>query len=252
MYQTVHVFYFSPTGGVERVARELAGALASQPMFFDLSDPGISMPAADGGTLAVFAAPVFAGRVPAPTREAMRRIAGAGAPAVAVAVYGNRAFDDALLELCDLLAEQDFTPVAAGAFIAEHSMLRTVATGRPDARDRQDIDAFAAAVLEKLRSGGRTPVSVPGSRPYCESKPLPLRPKASGKCVRCGLCARRCPVGAIPAKAPNETNASCILCMRCVAICPHHARALPLVGQAAVHAKLGTLAGVRRENETWL
>ena len=137
MHQTARVFYFSPTGGVRRVARALGCALAKAPEFFDLSAPDVSMPKADGETPAVFAVPVFAGRVPAPAREAMRRIAGAGAPAVAVAVYGNRAFEDALLELCDLLTARAFVPVAAGAFIAEHSMLRTVAAGRMRATCRR-------------------------------------------------------------------------------------------------------------------
>lgn len=252
MHQTVRVFYFSPTGGVRRVARALGCALAKAPEFFDLSAPDVSMPKADGETPAVFAVPVFAGRVPAPAREAMRRIAGAGAPAVAVAVYGNRAFDDALLELCDLLTEQNFVPAAADAFIAEHSMLRTIAAGRPDARDIQEIEAFAAAVKAKISGGACLPVSVPGGRPYCAGKPLPLRPQAFDRCVRCGLCARRCPVGAIPPDAPDKTGETCVLCMRCVAVCPRQARALPPAGQAAVQAKLGGLTQVRRENQTWL
>ena len=76
MHQTVRVFYFSPTGGVRRVARALGSALAKAPEFFDLSDQDVFIPKADGELPAVFAVPVFAGRVPAPAREAVRRIAG--------------------------------------------------------------------------------------------------------------------------------------------------------------------------------
>ena len=195
MHQTVRVFYFSPTGGVRRVARALGSALAKAPEFFDLSDQDVFIPKADGELPAVFAVPVFAGRVPAPAREAVRRIAGAGAPAVAVAVYGNRAFEDALLELCDLLTAQAFVPVAAGAFIAEHSMLRTVAAGRPDARDMQEIEAFAAAVQDKLDSCRHAAVSVPGSRQTAPAAATGFGQMRELRALRAALSGGRHPAG---------------------------------------------------------
>ena len=69
MHQTVRVFYFSPTGGVRRVARALGSSLAKAQEFFDLSDQDVFIPKADGELPAVFAVPVFAGRVPAPAKR---------------------------------------------------------------------------------------------------------------------------------------------------------------------------------------
>ena len=40
-------------------------------------------------------------------------------PAVLVVVYGNRAYDDALLELSDIATGAGFVPLAAGAFVGE-------------------------------------------------------------------------------------------------------------------------------------
>lgn len=52
-----------------------------------------------------------------------------------------------------------------------------------------------------------------------------MTPKAGKECVKCGLCAQKCPVQAIHADDPKKTDSKkCISCMRCVSICPHHAR----------------------------
>ena len=58
--------------------------------------------------------------------------------AVAVVVYGNRDYDDALLELRDWCVAHGFVPVAGAAFIGEHSYSRPdrpIAGGRPDNPD---------------------------------------------------------------------------------------------------------------------
>ena len=51
----------------------------------------------------------------------LREIRGEGTPAIVLAVYGNRSFGTAVAELASFVAERGFVPVAAGAFVGEHS-----------------------------------------------------------------------------------------------------------------------------------
>ena len=125
MPSIVRVAYFSPTHTTKTVAEEVAGALAA-PLgasveIVDLTLPGhrpadVSCGADD---VLVFGFPVYAGRVPALLRDEFAHLIGQDTPAVIVGLYGNRDFDDALLEAADLLGERGFDVVAAGAFIGE-------------------------------------------------------------------------------------------------------------------------------------
>ena len=170
--------------------------------------------------------PVFAGRVPQISLERLAALKGSGQKAVAVVVYGNREFDDALLETRDALEASGFRVVAAAAFIAEHSMARSIASGRPDAEDEMLCRQFAAAAMAKAADAA--PVQVPGNTPYKELKPAAFHPAASESCVKSGACAQRCPVGAIALDDPSQTNNEIwINCMRCVEACPQKCRALP-------------------------
>lgn len=73
---------------------------------------------------AIIAMPVFAGRVPALAVERLRRIKSNHARCAIVAVYGNRTYDDALLEMQDVATEMGFRVVAAVSTVAEHSIAR--------------------------------------------------------------------------------------------------------------------------------
>ncbi len=64
--------------------------------------------------------------------DRINKIKGNGAKAVAVVVYGNRDYDDTLLELKNVLEENGFVVGAMVAAIAEHSIARNLAAGRPD------------------------------------------------------------------------------------------------------------------------
>ena len=243
--------YFSPTGTTYQVAQTIAEGFSCPVTEMDLSDAECSGQLQENTVLLV-AAPVYGGRIPAVALERLARLQGNGQKAVAVVVYGNREFDDALLELKKALEQNGFRVVAAAAFIAEHSIVRSIAAGRPDEQDRAIARKFGSDVAEKLDA--LTAVEVPGNDPYREVKPSAFHPKANDTCVSCGLCAEKCPVAAIPREAPGQTLEDvCINCMRCIQVCPVQARALPepflagatkMLNEKAAGYKLPQLFGV--------
>lgn len=248
----ITVVYFSPTGGTRKAVLNLASAMAGEVRETDLCSKEESYIFGPDDVVIV-GMPVYGGRLPAYAVELLKRCHGNGAVAVTAAVYGNRAFEDALLELNDCLKEQGFTIGASTALLAEHSMVREVAAGRPDSRDAEDVKLFGEKILEKLAGVGWQEPSVPGDRPYRIWNQMPFVPTGDDSCIACGLCAKKCPTGAIPVDAPRTADPEkCMLCMRCVAICPAHARSLPPQAQAMLEQKLAPVKAVRRENELFL
>ena len=168
-------------------------------------------------------------------------------------VYGNRAYEDTLAELHDLAVEAGFQVVAAAATIAEHSIVRQFAAGRPDAQDLDQLSAFGEAIRAKLDRGELTEPELPGNRPYKPFGVLPMLPAPIGGCVSCGVCARECPAQAIDPQDVSKVNKdACISCMRCIAVCPHAARQLPPEMLEVLSNKLAKVCADRKENEPYL
>ena len=161
-----------------------------------------------------------------------------------------------MIELEDTLIEKNFTCQAAIAAIAEHSIMHQFATGRPDQNDLTVLSDFVRKIKEKDNNSIKSdhlPVRVPGNRPYREYGTIPLIPGASHTCGSCGLCAAKCPSGAIPSDNPKQTDKDkCISCMRCISVCPTHSRKLNPLMLAAASQKLKKACSGRKENELFL
>lgn len=243
---------FSPTGGTRKAAEMFMGAWGDEVDVVDLSAQGF-----DGTTVSIapedavlIAMPDFGGRVPAVAVERLRQIAGNGASCVVMCVYGNRAFEDGLVEMADAAQEAGFTVVAGLAAIAQHSIMPQFAKGRPDAVDLQHLREFASTAKTLVEQGKSAIDGIPGERPYKKAGSVPLVPAVNEKkCTKCGTCAATCPVGAIDGTTFKADKHTCIACMRCIDVCPANARSINKMMVKVAAASIKKVASVRKEAE---
>jgi ferredoxin len=242
--QTISCVYFSPTGTTRTiVGNTAAGMKAGQIEMIDLTKRSQCNVYNLEKGIAIIGIPVYYGRVPEEAVSRLELLTGNKTPAVIVAVYGNRAYDDALKELFDIATARGFIPIAAGAFIGEHSYSFSnypIAQGRPDASDLEKARAFGNKIREKVLKFESVEkaalIDVPGNFPYVEPKTLLLIKEARkttsyapetdmNLCTKCGKCTEVCPTGAVSPDEPYDTDKSqCIVCQACVKICPVAAR----------------------------
>ena len=245
----ISLITFSPTGSTLRVAQAIANGIGTQTQAIDLSLPH-SRDTVCLSPLAVIAMPVYAGRVPSVAVERLRELSSRRAKAITVVVYGNRAYEDALLELNDEVEELGFDIIASAAVVAQHCVVPNLATGRPNEEDLEELRTFGLTVKARLEKGMIQPINVPGNRPYRDGMTVSATPIVGEGCVGCRTCVTKCPTQAISMSDPKSTDLSkCILCMRCVNVCPARARMLPPPMQAGMATKLAPFVELRRENE---
>ncbi|NLK51579.1 MAG: 4Fe-4S binding protein [Syntrophomonadaceae bacterium] len=243
MNRKINTLYFSATGTTKKVVTEVANRVAND-FKTTVKENDFTLPGAREKALSftnkdvvVVGVPVIAGRVPNVLLKCLNSIKGNNALAIAVVVYGNRNYDDALIELKDILESDGLKVIAGGAFIGEHSFSKILAQNRPDEKDMTIVNDFAQSIYNKLTAQDSIqPVIVKGNKPYRDYyKPRDkygnffdfrkITPKTNmDDCTDCKLCVDICPMGSIDFEDVSKLNGICIKCCACIKKCPTEAR----------------------------
>jgi len=234
----VKLIYFSPTGTTQKVLESIAKGIAVQ----DVEHINLTLPQGAqrkippfSDELVIMGAPVYGGRLPVDAIHRFKKLKASNTLAILIVVYGNRAFEDALLELKNLAIELGFYPVAGGAFIGEHSFATKdvpIANGRPDDQDVQTAMDFGVKIKERITAmqspDGQMDLEIPGRFPYEAggARSMAASPVIQENlCTVCGACAGVCPTAAISINGSVTTKTElCIRCCACIKNCPTGAR----------------------------
>ncbi len=244
--KSVSTICFSPTGTTKKIIENITQGMQVDKMeIFDCTIKAKRKNEAlvINNDMVILATPVYYGRVPEEVVLFLKTINAQKTPVALVVVYGNRDYEDALLELYNISVEQGFSPVAGGVFIAEHSYSnpsRQIAAGRPDFDDVIKAKAFGQKIMEKLTNVDSLDdigkINIPGSTPYVEPVSLhmikqarnevPFTPETDAdRCIQCNLCVGACPTAAIePDDVSSVDKGQCIICFACIKNCPSQAK----------------------------
>jgi len=236
----IKLIYFSATGTTQKVLESIAEGIAVE----DVEHINLTLPEGAQQTISPFSdelviigAPVYGGRLPVDAIKRLKQLKASKTLAVLIVVYGNREFEDALLELKNIAIELGFNPVAGGAFIGEHSFATEavpIANGRPDSLDVQKAMDFGAKIKDKVTAlqspDAQMDLEVPGRFPYEAdgARSMAVAPVTrEDTCTVCGTCASVCPTAAISINGSVATAIKrCIRCCACIKNCPTDARVM--------------------------
>lgn len=272
MSRNIHALYFSATGTTEKVVTAMTqGVLAGLHTAASLKIVNFTCPdirekarAFASGDVVIVGVPVIAGRVPNILLKYFNTLKGNGALAVAMVVYGNRNYDDALIELKDLLEQAGFIVIAAAAFVGEHAFSRTIAQGRPDRHDLLVVRQFARQIVQKVLADKQAlSTRVKGFKPYRdyyrpldkEGQPVDFRkivPKTGASCTKCKICAHFCPMGSLDFDEPARLTGICIKCGACIKNCPSGAKYFDDENYLWHQQELEALFSARKEPELFI
>lgn len=236
--------YFSGTGTTKKVVKRIGNTLGEK-LGVERGNINFTPKASrekeytfSKEEIVVLGVPVIAGRVPNLLLNFLDTIRGEGALAVPIVLFGNRNYDDALIELRDILLKDGFFVVGAGAFVGEHSFSRELGRGRPDKEDLEIADILVEKIIKNIENKKylSEKLYVRGESPYrwyyqprdSKGNPIDIRkvkPKTDmNLCDKCGLCVVLCPLGSIEKEKVDIVSGICMKCCGCIKKCPQGAK----------------------------
>lgn len=231
----VSLVYFSPTGNTKKTVQSIAKGIGCiDTIEYDITklEEREKKYTFTKDDIVILGAPVYAGRIPKLYKELFNGLSAQNTLAILVVTYGNRDYDDALLELKNICKEKGFIPVAAGAFIGEHTYSSLIATNRPDQSDIDQMISFGEKIKVKLQANESfdKDLEVKGNFPYRKgAASSSIVPDTNDSCTSCMICVTKCPTQAISNEDPKEINTSkCIRCFACVKNCHVNAKDIRL------------------------
>ena len=246
----LRTIYFSATVTSKKIALAISQSIATEFVVEDITFQSLQNTSYATDDLLCIAVPVYGGGVAPIALKRLDAIRGNNTPAVVVAVYGNRNFERAAVQMSDFLAERGFVTIAVAAFVGEHSYSTEqspIAVGRPMVEDINDANRFGELVKQKLTKGlesadvstlqcpdsGEENVKafvefVKGYQAEQAKNPVKLLPITDeNRCVMCGVCVDVCPMEAIDREDVSVVDPTlCIKCCACVKECPKEAKSL--------------------------
>jgi ferredoxin len=259
------LIYFSPTGTTLKVLDSIAKGITVE----DVEHINLTFPEGAQQTIPLFSddlviigAPVYGGRLPVDAVNRFKQLKANRTLAILIVVYGNREFEDALLELKNNAIALGFIPVAGGAFIGEHSYASKnvpIAKGRPDSLDVQKAMDFGSKIKDKITAlqslDAKMDLEIPGNFPYKASGALSMAVSPithEDTCTVCGTCVDVCPTKAISINGSVATKIElCIRCCACVKSCPTSARVMEDSKIEKIANWLNETCSIRKEPQTF-
>ena len=246
MQKSISKIYFSPTGNTKKTVDAMAEALAETTRDYDVTVDAAPAPREfTADDFVIFGAPVYGGRIPKVAAARLTGFTGKQTPCIVVVSYGNRHYDDALLELADMAKAQGFVVKGGAAIVGRHTF-GEIQMDRPNAADLAADQAFARKAAEN--PDGKE-LNLYGNRPYKDGgNGGGFRPLTSDTCTSCGQCVKSCPMQAIGPDCKTISD-QCISCFRCIRICPTGAKNMDTEAYNSFATDFSEKLKVGRDNE---